>query len=204
MWDGAKWNAEMPTEPLNAEDRATLLLIARRALMHRAMTGGRPHRFDLGVEPIPPRLDARQGAFVTLRQDGDLRGCIGHLQALDPLWRNVAESAVSAAWGDTRFDPTPSSEVSSLEIEITVLGPLEPIQGPEEITVGKHGLLIESAEGRGVLLPQVAEEHGWDAERFLDETCHKANLPRDAWRRADTEICRFNAEHFAERRDDTA
>ena len=121
-----------------------------------------------------------------------------HLGADEPLGRVVPRCAVAAASTDPRFPPVSLSEVSQLEIEISLLGPLEPIGGPADVVVGRHGLVVEREWHRGLLLPQVATEWDWDAETFLAHTCHKAGLPRDAWKHW-AKVWRFEAEVFGEK-----
>jgi AmmeMemoRadiSam system protein A len=120
------------------------------------------------------------GAFVTLEQGGRLRGCIGQLGTLRPLFLTVRECAVAAALEDPRFDPVTPAELPSLRLEISILSPLMDIV-PEQVEVGRHGLLVSRGARRGLLLPQVAVEWNWNREEFLAETCLKAGLPADAW-----------------------
>jgi AmmeMemoRadiSam system protein A len=143
-------------------------------------------------------LARRAGAFVTLHRLGRLRGCIGHIEATEPLAETVIRCAVSAALHDPRFDPTSREEIPDLEIEISILTPPE-IARPEEIEIGRHGLLISRGWQRGLLLPQVAVEHGLSRERFLEETCRKAALAPDAWKEPETEIRVFTCEVFSEK-----
>ena len=161
--------------PLTEDDERSLLALARQAL-HSAAEG-RP------LPPPPPASPALlepAGVFVTLRSQGELRGCIGQVEARGPLVQTVAECAESAALRDPRFPPVAALEVPDIRIEISVLSPLFEIR-PEQIEIGRHGLLISRGFRRGLLLPQVAPEWGWDAQRFLQETCRKAGLPADAW-----------------------
>jgi AmmeMemoRadiSam system protein A len=136
---------------------------------------------------------------VTLRRaaDGELRGCVGRMEANAPLLDTVAEMAVAAATHDGRFQPVTGPELASLRIEISVLSPLVPIQAAE-VEVGRHGLLLRYGERRGVLLPQVPLEYGWDRERFLAHTCEKAGLPADTWRQPGVELLGFTATVFGE------
>jgi AmmeMemoRadiSam system protein A len=120
------------------------------------------------------------GAFVTLYKEGRLRGCIGHIGALRPLWATVRECVKAAALDDPRFDPVTPAELPSLRIEISILSPLVDV-APQQVEVGRHGLLISRGAQRGLLLPQVAVEWNWDRGQFLEETCLKAGLPADAW-----------------------
>ncbi|PYR42374.1 MAG: hypothetical protein DMF95_28495 [Acidobacteria bacterium] len=179
----------MTSEP----DRALLLRLAREAISAH-----------VGVVPAhaPVKsavLDRLVGAFVTLHNHGDLRGCIGHIEPTEPLGSVVARCAVAACSSDPRFPRIAPSELGEIDIEISLLGPLEPIAGPQDIEVGRHGLVVESGRQRGLLLPQVATEWSWDAQAFLAHTCHKAGLPRDAWKHGAL-IWRFEAEVFGEGR----
>jgi AmmeMemoRadiSam system protein A len=135
---------------------------------------------------------------VTLWRGKMLRGCIGRLASNEPLANVVAEAAMSAALQDPRFDAVRAEELSDLEIEISVLSPFERV-APADVRVGTHGLLIERGPYRGLLLPQVAMEYRWSAGRFLEETCVKAGLPREAWHHPETHISAFTADVFSER-----
>jgi AmmeMemoRadiSam system protein A len=137
------------------------------------------------------------GAFVSIHHRGDLRGCIGHIEADRSLLRVVRECAVAACSADPRFPPVIAEELAGLEIEVSLLGPFEPVASPDDVEIGRHGLLVEQNRQRGLLLPQVATEWGWDRETFLAQTCHKAGLPRDAWKQG-AKVWRFEAEVFGE------
>jgi AmmeMemoRadiSam system protein A len=137
------------------------------------------------------------GAFVSIHHRGELRGCIGHIEANRSLSNVVCECAVAACSADPRFPPVSAAELAGLEIEVSLLGPLEPIASPDDIEVGRHGLLVEQNGQRGLLLPQVATEWRWDRETFLAHTCHKAGLARDAWKQG-AKLWRFEAEVFGE------
>lgn len=143
-------------------------------------------------------LSDRKGAFVTLHNGGELRGCIGQLLPDRSLSEVVRHCVISAATEDTRFEPVTSDEVPHLHIEISVLSPFRRIQQIEEIEVGKHGLYMVHGYFRGLLLPQVAAEYGWDRMTFLKHTCHKSGLPESAWQDPETEIYIFEAEVFSE------
>jgi len=143
-----------------------------------------------------PALDAPCGAFVTLKIAGRLRGCIGTIHARNPARETVSEMAESAARRDPRFSPLGPDEVDDVSIEISLLTPLERIDDPAAVEVGRHGLYVVQGRWTGLLLPQVPGEYGWDREEFLAKTCTKAGLPEDAWRDPDTEIYRFEAEIF--------
>jgi uncharacterized protein len=176
---------------LTEQDRADLLLVARSAILAR---------LSHAVAPSWPEREALlgpAGAFVTLRCGGELRGCIGDPLSALPLVRVVADCAVAAATTDPRFLPLTLDELSLVELEISVLGPLELVPHPREIEVGRHGVLVEQGPLRGLLLPQVALEQGWDRQMLLQYACLKAGLPGDAWT-AGARIFRFEAEIFGE------
>lgn len=156
------------------------------------------------VQGIPPPspdpsdvLSRLAGAFVSIHKQGDLRGCIGHIEANEPLGGVVARCAVAACSSDPRFPAVSASELPHLDIELSVLGPLERITGPDDFEIGRHGLVVEMGWHRGLLLPQVATEWNWDRETFLAQTCHKAGLARDAWKQG-AAVWRFEAEVFGE------
>jgi len=152
-----------------------LLELARSAL-EEAVRFGRVS----DVRESTEALRTPCGAFVTLTDRGRLRGCIGHIDAVRPLYITVRECARAAALDDPRFDPVSPAELSFLHIELSILSPLVDI-APEHVEIGRHGLLISRGGRRGLLLPQVAEEWNWNREQFLQETCLKAGLPADAW-----------------------
>ncbi len=129
---------------------------------------------------------------------GQLRGCIGIVEAREALLDTVSYCAISASSRDDRFEPVRPSEMSEVRIELSVLSPLWKIESPSEIEVGHHGIMIFSGYHQGLLLPQVAVEHGWDRITFLEQTCRKAFLPKDAWKWAETSIKIFTAEVFHE------
>ncbi|HEY6096809.1 MAG TPA: AmmeMemoRadiSam system protein A [Candidatus Deferrimicrobium sp.] len=180
-----------PEAYLDASQRSGLLGIARRAIYGYLGTGKIPPE-----EGARGKLAAPGAAFVTLTKHGRLRGCIGYTEAVAALFKVVQECAVAAATEDPRFPPVSSSELPSLRVEISVLTPLVPIR-PEEVEVGRHGLMVAQGRMRGLLLPQVAVDLGWDRETFLDQTCVKAGLPPSAWRHGAT-LRAFTAEVFGE------
>src|ERR1019366_3437970 len=141
-------------------------------------------------------LNEARGAFTTLHLAENLRGCIGYVFPVHPLYRTVADTARAAAFEDPRFEPVTPAEASRLKIEISVLSPLAPIR-PDEVVVGKHGLMITQGNRRGLLLPQVPLEWEWDRETFLSQTCRKAGISPDAWRQC-AELQAFTAEVFGE------
>jgi AmmeMemoRadiSam system protein A len=181
---------------LTSDERAELLRVARESLK-KHFAGHGPYE----PEPLTPTLGEHRGAFVTLHQarGGDLRGCVGMMRSEEPLVHTVARMAVSAAVDDGRFEPVTETELPELQIEISALGPLEPIC-PEEVEVGRHGLLISHRGHRGVLLPQVPVEHHWDRETFLEHTCLKAGLAPATWKEDDVDLLGFTAEVFGEER----
>ncbi len=142
------------------------------------------------------KLKEPRGAFVTLHKNGQLRGCIGQVRAIQPLYKTVAEMAYAAAFEDPRFPPLRADELPFIDIEISVLTPFKKISDVKEIEIGKHGLMIRKNGYSGLLLPQVPVEWKWDLQEFLEHTCLKAGLPKDAWKDKDTEIYVFSAEVF--------
>ncbi|HXV19836.1 MAG TPA: AmmeMemoRadiSam system protein A [Desulfuromonadales bacterium] len=179
---------------LNANEKAALLDIARKAIETCVRTGKKY------VEPREEKvLNRRNGCFVSIKQGGQLRGCIGNFQSELPLFREVAEMAIASASKDPRFYPMKENDLQNFTLEISVLSPLQKIDSIEEIEVGKHGIYLERGYYRGVLLPQVAPEYGWDRETFLRQTCLKAGLPIDSWQADDTEIYIFSAQVFGDK-----
>ena len=176
---------------LTNEEQETLLALARRTLEQFLNQGTVPE-----FTPTSPALLRKQGAFVTLEKDGRLRGCIGHMEADQPLYLTVQKMALAAALQDPRFPPVKAQELPELEIEISVLSPLRQIASPEEIEIGRHGVLLQAQGRQAVFLPQVAPEQGWDREEMLRHLCMKAGLPEDAWR--DAKLFVFTAQVFRE------
>ena len=179
--------------PLTAEDKEELLAMARQTIAHFLETGAFPH-----FTVTQPGLLQERGAFVTLKKYGELRGCIGHLIGDRPLYLVVQNAAVSAAVGDQRFPPVTGEELSDLEIEISVLSPLEQVESVDQIQVGLHGVIIRRGLQQAVYLPQVAPEQGWGREEMLENLCLKAGLSKDAWRKEGTWFYVFTAEVFEE------
>jgi AmmeMemoRadiSam system protein A len=173
-------------------DRRALLSIARAAIV--------AHTSGLVLSPTAAPTGALavcRGAFVTLHTRGELRGCIGHLEADEPVAAVVSRCAVLACSADSRFAAVSAGEVAALQVELSLLGPLVPVTSADEIEIGRDGLVVEERWRRGLLLPQVATEWQWDRETFLAQTCRKAGLPGDAWKRG-ARVWRFEAEVFAE------
>jgi len=173
---------------LSEAERTAILELARKAVEEAVCR----HRV---LQEIPKTgvFERQCGVFVTLHVAEHLRGCIGVIEAKEHLGESIARCAASAAREDPRFSPMRPEELSRLEIEVSLLSPLERKQ-PEQIEIGKHGLLVEQGFHRGLLLPQVAVEHHLGREQFLRETCHKAGLRDDAWKDSATRIYAFTCE----------
>lgn len=173
-------------------DRRALLELARQAIAEAVSHQRRTLKISPGGI-----FSEKRGVFVTLHARGRLRGCIGVVEANESLGDAVARCAASAALQDPRFSPVKPEELPELEIEISLLSTPQPIR-PEEVEIGRHGLLISNGAHRGLLLPQVAVEHKFGREQFLEETCYKAGLPAGAWQQPETEILAFTCEVFSE------
>lgn len=179
---------------LTREDKLFLLKYARQVIENR-LNGKET------VVELPPSavLGEKRGGFVTLKINNQLRGCIGYIEAIKPLADTVAEMAESAAFNDYRFRPVVQGELDDIAIEISVLSPVRKAQKISKIIVGRHGIIITRGRNRGLLLPQVATEWNWDRETFLSQTCVKAGLDQDAWKKEGTVIEIFSAEIFSEK-----
>jgi AmmeMemoRadiSam system protein A len=178
-------------QEFSQEERAQLLRLAHQSIAS-ALDGA-----DTPLEAPPPRFAELRGAFTSLYLRGDLRGCVGYVAARCPVYQAVAETARAAAFEDNRFPPMTREEAEHLEIELSILSPPHPIRA-EEIEIGRHGLLVSWNGRRGLLLPQVPVEQGWDRTTFLEQTCRKAGLPLDAWKNGAT-LEAFTAEVFGEK-----
>lgn len=174
---------------LTTSDTSVLLSIAREAIEHTVK--GQPYEAAPREEK---KLNERAGCFVTIKQNGRLRGCIGNFQSQQPLYREVVVMAEASATQDPRFAAMTIDELDDFDLEITVLSPLQKIEDISEIVVGTHGIYIEKGINRGVLLPQVAVEYGWDRETFLCQTCLKAGLRESDWSDSDTDIYIFSGQ----------
>lgn len=174
----------------SSDERAALLSLARQSIA-AALEG-----YRVTTAPPAEHLLEPRGAFTTLTIDGALRGCIGFVEPRYPLWQTIEETARAAAFEDPRFPSLSADELPRVHIEISVMSPLAPIL-PEQVTVGTHGLIVSHHGRRGLLLPQVAPEWGWNREEFLSQTCVKAGLPPDAWQHGAT-LQAFTAEVFSE------
>jgi AmmeMemoRadiSam system protein A len=181
---------------LAEREKQLLLQLARRALAV-AVSADAANKPPLQDFPNEEFLQQPSGAFVTLHRRGRLRGCVGQLPGHDSLAAVVAHCARSAALHDSRFEPVQAAELSEIEIEVSVLSALEDVT-LEAIEAGKHGLVVSQGRQRGVLLPQVATQFNWSAQRFLEETCVKAGMDREAWKDSATRVQSFTAEVFSE------
>jgi AmmeMemoRadiSam system protein A len=173
------------------EERSLLLKLA-----HEAIASALENR-EISLDPPTPHLAEPRGAFTTLYAQGNLRGCVGYILPTASLFRTVANTARGAAFEDTRFWPVVAEELPDLKISLSVLSLLQPIQ-PEQIEIGRHGLVVSQTGRRGLLLPQVPTEYGWDRLAFLQQTCKKAGLPLNAWEQG-AKIEAFTAEIFDDR-----
>jgi AmmeMemoRadiSam system protein B/AmmeMemoRadiSam system protein A len=185
---------EAPSFSLTDAEKNELLALARKSTEYAVQTH---HSFD------PPRtssetLDQEYGAFVTLTEDGELRGCIGYTSPYKPLYLTVRDTAEFAALHDTRFAPVSSSELPKLSYEISVLSPLRRVTSLDQIQIGRDGLLMKNGTTQGILLPQVPVEEKWDRQTFLEQTCIKAGMEPKCWNDENTDIFRFSAVVFSE------
>lgn len=180
------------------DDKKNMLTAAREVLSSCAR----------GEEVMMPEslseLDSEpMGIFITLHtRKGELRGCIGYLVGIKPLPDAIVEMTKAASKNDPRFSPVKEAELNDIVLEISLLSPLKKIDSPDAIEIGKHGLVVSDGPNKGLLLPQVATENNWDKITFLEHTCEKAHLPRDAWKSEETEISIFSAEVFEEKKSD--
>lgn len=175
---------------LSQEERQRLKIIAKEAI--EGILFGK----DNDPVELTDRLKEKCGAFVTIKNRGSLRGCIGYIRGYLPLHETVKDMALQAAFHDPRFEPVRKEEWPDINIEISVLTPMRKIEDINEIEVGIHGIYIEKGMYSGLLLPQVATEQKWDRMAFLEYTCFKAGLPKDAWKSKDIDIFIFSAEVF--------
>jgi len=188
-----KGETTMKDEYLNKGEKQKLIDIAKASIIE-AVSGEKGTLPEVTEE----RLKENCGAFVTIKKHGQLRGCIGYIIAVKPLYQTVKDVARSAAISDPRFSPVSEKELDEIEIEISALTPLKRIHNVKDIEVGKHGLYMKRGFNSGLLLPQVPTEYGWDKNTFLEHTCMKAGLPTNAWEDPATEIYTFSADVFSE------
>lgn len=187
-----------PAATMNESEKKVLLRLARATLEQWVKQRESLSTDDLRSFALTDAMHQRAGVFVTLDKKGALRGCIGYITGRTELYRAVIENTVNAASNDPRFSPVSEDELPDIDIEISVMSPLEEIRGPEDIEVGKHGLVVEREWSKGLLLPQVAPEWGWNSREFLEQTCLKAGLSRNSWKQG-AKIFRFSAQVFGER-----
>jgi AmmeMemoRadiSam system protein A len=180
------------SELLTKPEQKELLKIARDTIVEYVTNGKIPP-----LSSTAPGLNLHSGCFVTIKHKGELRGCIGNFVSDQPLFQLVQEMAVSAATRDPRFYPMKAHDLADFDLDISVLSPLSKAASVEEIQVGVHGIYIIKGSYRGVLLPQVATEYGWNRDEFLEHTCIKAGLPKDAWQ-GECDIYIFSAQVFSE------
>jgi hypothetical protein len=179
---------------LNVHERSELLALARKSVEH-AVREGKLYDADASSSEL---LNQERGAFVTLKESGELRGCIGYTSSLKPLYLTVRDTATYAALRDPRFPPVSASELPKLEYEISVLSPLRRVLDVRQVKVGQHGLLMKDDTHEGILLPQVPVEEKWDRQKFLEETCAKAGMRAGCWKDASTDIFQFTAVVFGD------
>jgi AmmeMemoRadiSam system protein A len=173
------------------EERQQLLQLAHESILSAL------ERREIPLDPPTAHFGEPRGAFTSLYLHGELRGCVGYVLPISSVYRAVADTARAAAFEDTRFYPVRLDEARELQIELSILSPPQPIV-PEQVEIGRHGLLISMGRYRGLLLPQVPLEHHWDRLTFLEQTCRKAGLPQDAWQKG-AKIEAFTAEIFGEK-----
>jgi len=184
-------------QPLTEKEGTAALTLARRAL-ESALRGERPT-----LPPLSEHFDEKRGVFVTIKKGGELRGCIGLPYPVMPLRDAIIDAAISAGTGDPRFPPVAASELPKIQFEVTILSvpqPLlgRPMQRPEMVKVGTHGLIVKGWGSSGLLLPQVPLEYEWDSQQFLSHTCLKAGLQADCWKHVDVDVLTFEGQIFTE------
>jgi AmmeMemoRadiSam system protein A len=179
------------TGEFSLDERAVLLRLAHDSILSAL------ERREISLDPPTAHLAEPRGVFTSLYLGGELRGCVGYILPIGSLYRAVAETARAAAFEDTRFNPVTRDEAPHLEIELSILSVPQAISA-DAVEVGRHGLLISLGGNRGLLLPQVPVEHHWDRITFLEQTCRKAGLPREAWQKGAT-VEAFTAEVFGEK-----
>ncbi|MGC9157790.1 MAG: AmmeMemoRadiSam system protein B [Terracidiphilus sp.] len=181
---------------LSAEEKRELLALARKSVETAVLS----HAVYEPPAGSIPALHQERGAFVTLKENGALRGCIGYTSAAEPLYLTVRDTATLAALRDPRFPPVTAAELPRLEYEISVLSPLRRVLDIGQIRVGEDGLLVKNGDREGLLLPQVPVEQKWDRQSFVEQTCVKAHLSPGCWKDEDTDIFRFTAVVFSDGR----
>jgi uncharacterized protein (TIGR00296 family) len=183
---------------LLTDDEGTMAVrSARAAIEYKIARRPKP---SIALTPV---FGEKRGVFVTLTRNGSLRGCIGFPYPVMPLGDALTHAAEAAALEDPRFPPVTKDELSSISLEVTILTVPEPLEGqpagrPEQVKVGKHGLIVRGLGTSGLLLPQVATDYGWDAKTFLDQTCQKAGLTGSCWTSKNVEVLTFEGQIFSE------
>jgi len=180
---------------LNKSQQERLLSLARNTIANSLGIAGKRVEPDLSDGIFREKC----GAFVTLHKHGRLRGCIGYIQGVKPIPDTIREMALASAFKDPRFPPLRAEEYDAIDIEISVLSPVEQVNDINEIVVGRDGLIISRGFSKGLLLPQVPVEQGWDLDTYLCQTCCKACLPANAWQQKGTMIEKFSAQVFGEK-----
>ena len=180
---------------LTTDQQKKLLILARKTIADK---------LGINSDIVLPVFDdeifsEKCGAFVTIHKSGNLRGCIGYIEGIKSIPETVKDMAVSSAFSDPRFPSLTSDEFKKIDIEISVLSPIEKVTDLNEVVIGRDGLIISRGFRRGLLLPQVPVEYKWDRNTFLTHTCFKAGLPGDSWKRDDTMIEKFSAQVFSEK-----
>lgn len=181
---------------ISIDQKRRLLQLARNSIVHYFQN---QTPLELKPEPTDPLLSSHSGAFVTLHLNGDLRGCVGLIMADVPLHKTICEMACKAAFEDDRFSPLNENELPLVDLEISIMSTIAPLQNKHDIEIGKTGLIVRKGSNQGLLLPQVAEEWNWSVDQFLSETCYKAGLPRYAWQQDGINIFYFTATVFGEK-----
>lgn len=187
--------SEHASGEFSEEERALLLRLAHDSILSAIDLSAMEKR-EISLEAPTSHLAEKRGAFTSLYLRGELRGCVGFVFPVNSVYRAVAETARAAAFEDMRFRAVTKEEAGELQIELSILSPPQPIAA-EEVEIGRHGLLISMHGRRGLLLPQVPVERNWDRVTFLEQTCRKAGLPKDAWKQG-AKIEAFTAEVFGE------
>jgi len=184
---------------LSNKEKKTLLSIARQTLENQFKGNYKVLKEVENSFPITPPLREKSGVFVTLRKQGDLRGCIGTIIGMEPLWEGVRNNVLKSAFQDPRFPPLRESELEKVEIEISVMTPLQKIDDYKKIRLGTDGVIIRKDYHQAVYLPQVATETGWNLDQFLGSLCQKAMLPASAYKSGGMEFQIFQALVFEEK-----
>ena len=181
---------------LDIRQKGYLLKLAREVILARL------EKREISIELDRKGIFSKKvGAFVTLKIDDELRGCIGYIEAFKPLIETIVDMAEAAAFQDPRFYPLQKKEFSDLVIEISIISELQEVTSIEDIKIGRDGLLIRNKFKSGLLLPQVPVEWNWDRKEFLQQTCRKAGLDKDDWKLIDNKLLKFSAEIFSERKE---